>query len=142
MLDKNLSVLNGGLIAIMIMISGELSKIVGVYWSSFIYYAVGCILLFIIGMHRQKSKGVFRKVKGFNILMPGTIGICVILLNNMSINHIGVSLTLALSALGQMTMANITQHYGWFGSKQISFMGKKSWGYGCMLLGILVMILY
>lgn len=140
-MNKITSAFVGGLIAIMIMFNGTLSKGIGNFQSSVIVHLVGLIGL-IIFLIIRKSKIKFYKSVPLYAYSAGVIGVLPILFNNISFAVLGVSITLALGLLGQSVASVVVDHYGFFDMTIVKFNKKKLVGLTVIIIGIGIMTIY
>jgi bacterial/archaeal transporter family-2 protein len=138
---KLYSGLIGVLITIMITLNGILSKNTNNYLSTVIIHLVGLICISsILLIKRIKFK--FYKNIPIYIYSAGAIGVFTVLLNNLSFNYIGASLTLALGLLGQSITSIVIDHYGLLGAEISKFKKQKLFGLTIIAFGIVIMTLY
>jgi bacterial/archaeal transporter family-2 protein len=138
---KLLSGLIGILITVMLAFNGVLAKNIGNYSSIVIIHLVGLICIsFILLIKKIKLK--FQNHIPIYLYSAGSIGVVTVLLNNISFNYIGASLTLALGLLGQSLTSIVIDHYGLLGSNVSKFKKQKLLGLAIIALGILIMTLY
>lgn len=136
-----LSVILGGLIAIMLSFNSILSQHMGTYTSSVIIHSVGLITIFII-LIIKRYKINFRRGIPLLLYSGGAIGITTVIFNNISMGAIGATLTVSLGLLGQVVSSLIIDHYGLLEMKMVEFNKKKYLGLGIMILGIVIMTFY
>ncbi|MEI4621639.1 DMT family transporter [Bacillus pfraonensis] len=136
-----LSIIIGALIAIMISLNGILSEITGNYMSSVLIHIVG---LFAIVIVLLASKSKLRMQKGIPLYLysAGAIGVFTVLFSNISFTALGVSITIALSSLGQSVSSIIIDHFGLLGMKVVKFEKKKIFGLLLISSGIVVMTIF
>ncbi|HEK9099957.1 TPA: DMT family transporter [Bacillus pseudomycoides] len=136
-----LSIIIGALIAIMIPLNGILSEITGNYMSSVLIHIVG---LFAIVIVLLASKSKLRMQKGIPLYLysAGAIGVFTVLFSNISFTALGVSITIALSLLGQSVSSIIIDHFGLLGMKVVKFEKKKIFGLLLISSGIVVMTIF
>lgn len=138
---KLFSGLIGVLITIMLALNGTLSKNTNNYLSTVIIHLVGLICIScILSIKRIKFK--LHKNIPIYLYSAGAIGVFTVLLNNLSFNYIGASLTLALGLLGQSVTSIVIDHYGLLGSEINKFKKQKLLGLIIIALGIVIMTLY
>lgn len=138
---KLLSGLIGILITVMLAFNGVLAKNTGNYSSIVIIHLVGLICISFILLIR-KIKLRFQNDIPIFLYSAGAIGVFTVLLNNLSFNSIGASLTLALGLLGQSLTSIVIDHYGLLGAKVCAFKKQKLFGLIIIALGIVIMTLY
>ena len=136
-----LSIILGGLIAIMLSFNSILSQHIGTYTSNVVIHLVGLITIFII-MVLKKYKVNFSRGVPILLYSGGAIGIFTVIFNNVSMGAIGATLTVSLGVLGQVICSLIIDHYGLLSMKKVEFEKKKILGLSVMILGIIIMTLY
>ena len=136
-----LSIVIGAFIAIMIPLNGILSEITGNYMSSVMIHIVG---LFAIVIVLLVSKSKLRMQQGIPLYLysAGAIGVFTVLFSNISFSALGVSITIALSLLGQSVSSIIIDHFGLLGMKVVKFEKKKMIGLLLISSGIVVMTIF
>lgn len=136
-----LSIIIGALIAIMIPLNGILSEITGNYTSSVMIHIVGLVAIVIVLL---VSKSQLRMQKGIPLYLysAGAIGVFTVLFSNISFTALGVSITIALSLLGQSVSSIIIDHFGLLGMKVVKFEKKKIFGLLLISSGIIVMTIF
>ncbi|MEH7460467.1 hypothetical protein CON65_17340 [Bacillus pseudomycoides] len=136
-----LSIIIGAFIAIMIPLNGILSEITGNYMSSVMIHLVG---LFAIVIVLLVSKSKLRMQQGIPLYLysAGAIGVFTVLFSNISFSALGVSITIALSLLGQSVSSIIIDHFGLLGMKVVKFEKKKMIGLLLISSGIVVMTIF
>lgn len=138
---KLYSALIGVLISVMIAINGMLANNIGNYSSLIIIHIVGLIgISFILLI--KKIKFNLRKDIPIHLYSAGAIGVFTVLFSNISFNHLGVSISLALGLLGQSVASLIIDHYGLLGMEVIKFKKEKILGLIIICFGIITMTLY
>ncbi|HAK41414.1 MAG TPA: EamA-like transporter family protein [Clostridium sp.] len=136
---KNLALLNGVILAIMIFFNGILSSITGPYMSTLIFHVLGFILILAISMVKKNNIVNFKKVP-LMFFLPGILSVITILLNNICIPQIGITLTIGISLYGQLIMSIFVEHFGLFGMPVNKFRKEKILGFSIITLGTVVMI--
>lgn len=137
---KGLSALIGALIAVMVLLNGELAGGIGNYASSVFIHLSGLVLICLM-LWLSKSKTPFQKHIPPVLLLGGAVGFITVVMTNISFSSLGVSLTLALSLLGQTFTAVLIDHNGWFGSKRIRFDLRQIWSLALIVGGIAAMVI-
>ncbi len=131
----------GVLIAIMLVFNGVLASNIGNYSSTVIIHIIGLIgISFVLIIN--KAKFDYYKDIPLHLYSAGAIGVFTVLFNNISFNHLGVSLTLALALLGQSFASVVIDHYGLLGMEVVKFKRDKILGLILISLGIVIMSLY
>jgi transporter family-2 protein len=136
---KLTAIINGILIAVMISFNGLLAKQLGNNIALIVIHILGVFTTSIIFIF---SRYKYKNIKGLPIYLfiGGAIGIFNISLNNITINKLGVALTIGLCLLGQLGTSMIIDHYGLFGVNISKINIKKLTGIFIMSIGIVVMI--
>lgn len=137
-MNNLLATFTGALIAIMIGFNGILSNAIGNFNATVMIHIVGLICVSIL-LIITRSKFVFKKNTSLFLYSAGTIGVLTVLLTNVSVQTLGVSLTVALGLVGQSTSALVIDEFGLFGMKKIVFDKRKIIGFSIMLIGIVIM---
>ncbi len=136
---KNLALINGVILAIMIFLNGILANITGPYMSTLIFHIIGFILIIIISIIKKNRLSNLRKLP-LMFFLPGILSVITILLNNISIPKIGLTLTIGITLFGQLVMSSLVEHFGLFGMPVNKFKKEKILGFSIISLGIIVMI--
>jgi len=136
---KNLALINGVILAIMIFLNGMLANITGPYISTLIFHIIGSILIIIISIIKKNRLSNLRKLP-LMFFLPGILSVVTILLNNISIPKIGLTLTIGITLFGQLVMSSLVEHFGLFGMPVNKFRKEKILGFSIISLGIIVMI--
>ncbi|MBB6214244.1 transporter family-2 protein [Anaerosolibacter carboniphilus] len=136
---KNLALINGVLLAIMVFLNGMLSSITGPYMSTFIFHVLGFILILMISIAKKNTLSNLKELP-LMFFLPGVLSVITILLNNICIPQIGITLTIGVSLYGQLVMSSLVEHFGLFGMPVNRFRKEKILGFSIISLGIIVMI--
>lgn len=136
-----LSILSGIVLSIMIVMNSDLSASIGVYYSVALIHFVGLILIVVIVKAKKLS---FRVDKNIPIYWysGGVVGVLTTVFQNITVNHMGVSKTLALALLGQSIISIWIEHYGLFETPKRLVNKKQFVGIFLILSGIVVMFIY
>lgn len=135
-----ISILTGIMIAIMISLNGQVSNIAGNYASSVIIHFIGLIGIILVLIFTKSKIGSLKDIP-FYMFTGGLIGILTVLFTNASFSGLGVSLTVALSLLGQLVTSLVIDHFGYFNMNVCEFDKKKILGLVIISVGIYVMTL-
>ncbi|MGM0378201.1 MAG: DMT family transporter [Bacillota bacterium] len=133
---KNYSFILGIFISIMITLNSILSKNTNIFLSLNIIYLVGLITSSIILIKFKMYK--FNKIPKY-LLTGGIIGVFLVLLNTLTVNNIGVSLTIAIGLLGQIVMSLIVDNFGLFNRKVFKMKKEKILSLLFISIGIFIM---
>ncbi|WP_461615690.1 DMT family transporter [Clostridium sp. Marseille-QA1073] len=136
---KNLALINGVILAIMIFLNGMLANITGPYMSTLIFHILGFILIIIISIIKKNRLSNLKKLP-LMFFLPGILSVITILLNNISIPKIGLTLTIGITLFGQLVMSSLVEHFGLFGMPVNKFKKEKILVFSIISFGIIVMI--
>lgn len=130
-----LSLLISALIAVMIVINGSLTDVLGVYLATVCIHIVGLIAVSAACyLKKTKLRPGERLSPGF--FLGGAIGVATTVFNNMAFGKISVSAILALGLLGQAITALFIDQYGLFGMPVRPFTPAKLAGLAFTLAGV------
>ncbi|MBM7614994.1 DMT family transporter [Alkaliphilus hydrothermalis] len=131
----------GVLIAMMININGILGVYTNVYFSSFAVHLIATTgTLGLVAINKEINR---RNVQlPFYYYLGGIMGGMIIVLNNVTFQALGVSITIALVLLGQVVTSLLVDSFGLLRMKQIPFKKGKIPGLILMLTGIFIMMFY
>lgn len=138
---KLCAVLIGAITSVMITVNGLLASKIGNYTAIVIIHVVGITALSLI-LLIKKQKISFKKGIPLYLYTGGAIGVILTIFNNLSVNSLGVTLTLSAGIFGQSIAATIIDHFGLIGMKVHKLKGKKIIGYFIVLCGIIIMTIY
>ncbi|GGE72476.1 DMT family transporter [Priestia taiwanensis] len=136
-----LSIFIGICMAMMIPMNGILSTMLGNYKASVLIHLIG-LLAIILVLFVTKSKLSLQKSIPIYQYSAGTIGVFTVLFISMSFTELGVSMTIALSLLGQSVSSIIIDHFGLLGMTVAKFQPKKMIGLSLIASGIMMMTFY
>ncbi|CAM4227064.1 membrane protein [Bacillus manliponensis] len=136
-----LAIVIGAFMAIMIPMNGILSEMTGIYKGSVLIHIIGFIGIIIV-LFMNKEKIEFQKGIPMYLYSAGAIGVFTVLFISMSFSSLGVSLTIALSLLGQSVTSIVVDHFGLLGMKIMKFEQKKLIGLSLIASGIIVMTIF
>ncbi|MGB5822921.1 MAG: DMT family transporter [Proteocatella sp.] len=140
-MNNIISAASGVIIALMLLFNGNLSRYYGNYAASVIIHSVGLItILILVILKKYKFKNCLAVPWYF--YSAGAIGVITVLFNNISFSKLGVSLTLAVSLLGQSVASILIDHYGLFGLNKVKFEKQKVTGLVLIVAGIALMAMY
>ena len=137
---KNLGVIVGIILAIMLFFNGMLASITGPYMSTLIFHVIGLIIILIISIITKNKISDLTKIPVL-FLLPGVLSVLTIQLNNICIPQIGITLVVGISLFGQLVMSNIVDHFGLFEMPINKFRKEKIVGFSIISLGIIAMII-
>ncbi len=136
---KNLALINGIILAVMVFLNGMLAIITGPYMSTLIFHVLGFILIIIISIIKKNRLSNFKELP-LIFFLPGILGVITIFLNNISIPQIGVTLVTGVSLFGQLVMSSLVEYFGLLGMPCNRFKKEKILGFSIISIGIIVMI--
>ncbi|MBY6951201.1 DMT family transporter [Clostridium botulinum] len=137
---RNLAVLNGILLAIMIFLNGVLSEKIGLYISTLIYHVLGLLLILLVSIVRKNKLPKLNKIPVI-LFLPGIISVLVIFLNNLSSSKIGITLTAGMGLFGQLVISTLIDHFGLFGVQVNKMRKEKILSFSLIITGLIFMIL-
>lgn len=137
---KNLAVLNGALIAIMIFFNSVLSENIGLYLSVLIYHVLGFILILLVSVVRKNKLPKLSKIPVI-FFIPGILSVLTIFLNNLSSHKIGITVTAGMGLFGQFVISALIDHFGLFGVQVNKMTKKKTLSFSIIITGLIFMIL-
>lgn len=130
----------GIIIAVMVTINGMLGESTGTYFSNLVYQLTGLLIILLIAIFSKRDKIILKSIP-IIFFLPGLLSVVAVVLNNICFSNLGVTLTLALSLLGQLIMSNLVDHFGLFNMPEIKFKKEKLIGFSIISLGIIFMII-
>jgi len=139
-MDKLILFLAGMMLSVMLVFNGALSAELGLITATFVVNIIGFVGALIAGVLLKIDLKNILKKQPLYLYLGGAFSVVVILINTVAFTKVGISLTIALSLVGQLIFSSIIDHLGLFNSKVIKFNLKKILGFSFMSLGILVMI--
>ncbi|MCS4480863.1 DMT family transporter [Clostridium botulinum] len=137
---RNLAVLNGILLAIMIFLNGVLSEKIGLYLSTLIYHVLGLLLILLVSIVRKNKLPKLNKIPVI-LFLPGILSVLVIFLNNLSSSKIGITLTAGMGLFGQLVISALINHFGLFGVQVNKMRKEKILSFSLIITGLIFMIL-
>lgn len=137
---KNLAVLNGILLAIMIFLNGVLSKRIGLYISTLIYHVLGLLLILLVLIIVKNKFPKFNKIP-IILFLPGILSVFVIFLNSLSSSKIGITLTAGMGLFGQLVLSTLIDHFGLFGMPVNKLRKEKILSFSIIISGLIFMII-
>ena len=140
-MNNIISAATGILIALMLLFNGYLAEIFGFYTSSVLIHMAGLITVTVAVLAGRHRFDRLRDAKWY-LYSAGAIGVITVIFNSISFSGMGVSLTLAVSLLGQSLAAIIIDHFGLLGMKKIKFERQKITGLVLIVSGIIVMSVF
>ena len=136
---KNLTLINGIILAIMVFFNGMLSNITGPYMSTLIYHTIGLFFIIFISIIKKNRISNLKRIPVI-LFLPGILSVITILLNNISIPKIGVTLAVGIGLFGQLIMSSLVEHFGLFDMPINKLRKGKILGLSIISIGIITMI--
>jgi len=136
---KNLALINGIILAIMVFLNGMLANITGPYMSTLIFHVLGLASIIFLSIVKKNKLSNLKKLP-LIFFLPGIFSVVTILLNNLSIPAIGLTLSIGVTLFGQLVMSSLVEHFGLFGMPISRFKKEKILGFSIISLGVIVMI--
>ncbi len=137
---KIYALINGIIIALMIMVNGFLAAEVGKYFSVIIIHLIGLLTIGIFFIVIKEETISLRNIPKF-LFIAGAIGVLNVFFTNIAFIHLGITITLGVELLGQLITSNIVDHFGLFGMTVHKFEPRKLLGFLIICLGIIAMML-
>lgn len=136
---KNLAVINGSLLAIMIFFNGIIAAKIGLYTSTLIYHSFGFILILLISIVRNNKLPKLNAISSA-LFIPGILSVLVIFLNNLSTSRVGITLTAGMGLFGQLVISAIVDHFGLFGMPVSKLRKENILSFSLIITGLIFII--
>lgn len=136
---RNLAVLNGALLAIMIFLNGLLSKKIGLCISTLIYHIFGFMLISLVSIVTKNQLPKLNKIQ-IIFFMPGILSVLVIFLNSLSSSKIGITLTAGMGLFGQLILSALIDHFGLFGMPVSKIRKENILSFSIIAIGLIFII--
>ncbi|HAE20726.1 MAG TPA: hypothetical protein DCG47_00160 [Spirochaetaceae bacterium] len=130
----------GSLISIMLSMNSGLERALGQVRSLLIIHIVGMLLVSAILAFRRERPQLKSGLPWF-YYGAGAMGVLLTFLNNWAIGALGVTITLTLGILGQLSASALIDHLGLLGMVKRPFKPGKLAGLALVLAGVFVMTL-
>lgn len=138
---KLLAILNGSLIAIMIILNGLLTDKTNVIVSTAIINVIGLILIIILILIKKIKLKSLKQIP-FYLFFTGVLSVINVGLNSISFIKLGAALTIGLILYGQLLASTLVDHFGILEMNKCALHPKKIIGLAIMSIGILIMIVF
>ena len=115
-----LSALSGAMIAVMILMNGQLSGVWGSWAAAVVIHAVG-LMVILPWMLIRREKPFVRSRMPPALYLGGAVGVLTTVCANITVPAIGVSATIALGLLGQTAASALLDGLGWLGARKARF---------------------
>lgn len=138
---KSFALLNGALVAIMILSNGLMVEAIGNTSGVLINHVIGITLAFAVFFFTNNK---WHSLKGipFFYLLAGITGLLTIAFSNIAFLSLGATVTLMLSMFGRIVTSSVIDHFGLMGMKRFPFQPKKFIGLGLMMIGVVLIFIY
>ncbi len=136
----SLSIAVGAIIAIMIVINGNLTGFYGTYAAAVIIHVVGLVSITVYMLLHGQTPKIDKKLP-FYAYLGGAVGVCTTLFNNIAFGVISVSAIVALILLGQTISSMAVDGLGLFNLPKVPFKRKKLLGILFITIGIILMVI-
>lgn len=134
-----LSVLVGIVIAMMIVLNGQLTAYHGIFIAAIIIHIVGSIFAYSV-MKLTKQKLLLNKKIPFWFYLGGALGVITTFCNNFAFGKISLTSIIALVLLGQTVTSLFIDSFGLMGMKKYPFQKYTFVGLGLAVAGIVLML--
>ena len=135
-----LSALSGVMIAVMLLMNGQLSVAWGSWAAAVIIHLVGLGVV-LIWLLARRERPFVRSGMPCYLYLGGAVGAVATVFTNLSAPAIGVSATIALGLLGQTAASSLIDAKGIQGAKKARFRLRSALGIALIAAGIWVMSL-
>jgi len=135
-----LSALSGVMIAVMLLMNGQLSVAWGSWAAAVIIHLVGLSVV-LIWLLMRRERPFVRSGMPLYLYLGGAVGAVATVFTNLSAPAIGVSATIALGLLGQTAASSLIDAMGILGAKKTRFRLRSALGIALIAAGIWVMSL-
>ncbi|GIP26808.1 membrane protein [Paenibacillus sp. J23TS9] len=131
--------LGGAFITLQGVANARISQGIGTWQAAALTQFTGFIaaLIVMLIMRDFKRQG-FKKVKPL-YLSAGAYAAVIIFSNVTAIQHIGVTLTVALVIIAQLALTFLMDHYGWFGLQKKRMGLPQFFGIAMMIAGVVIL---
>jgi len=135
-----LSALSGVMIAVMILMNGQLSVAWGSWAAAVVIHlaGLGAVLLWMLF---RRERPFVKSGMPLYLYLGGAVGAVATVFTNIATPVIGVSATLALGLLGQTAASALIDGFGILGAKRARFKWRSALGMALIAAGIWVMSL-
>ena len=133
-----LSLLNGVVVAIMLLANGRLTGFFGTYSATIIIHLTGLFATLLLALAKRDS--LFKNRQPWYLYLGGAIGVLTTLCTNYAFGKISLSALLAISLLGQSVAGIVVDHFGILGMPVHKFQKTKMLGLLLELVGIYFMV--
>jgi transporter family-2 protein len=140
-MNQFLAIVSGALIALTVMLNGQLSAAYGSTFSTAFVHLIGTVAAIALVLVRRQPKAAERRIP-FRFYTGGMIGVFTLYANIFTFATLGLSLTVALGLVGQCALSLLIDTLGWFGLPKQRLSLRRLAGLGVILCGIAAMMLF
>ena len=133
-----LALLNGVLISMANTANALLGEVWGQYVAPIIIHAIGLVLIAVL------CKGKYRSLRGipFIYLLGGVAGFGTVILCNIAAEHMGVTLMMVLTLVGQTVSSMVVDGLGIMGLKKKKIDKNRIISLSLITIGAVVMLVW
>ncbi|WP_261130503.1 DMT family transporter [Bacillus sp. Marseille-Q3570] len=129
----------GAFITLQGVANSRISQDIGSWQTAAITQLTGFIMILLIVLFTRNRKWKkFKQVKPL-YLIGGSFGAIVVFSNITAIHHIGVTLTIAVLLIAQLSLTFIIDSKGWFGVVKQKMGLPQFIGIGMMIAGVVIL---
>ncbi|MEN8907637.1 MAG: DMT family transporter [Clostridiales bacterium] len=137
---KSMAVINGALIAVMILSNGLMVKAFGNTPSVLLNHLIGLSFAASIFILSKSKWCSLREIPVF-YLLAGITGIFTVYFTNVAFLALGATVSIVLSMFGRIITSAVIDHYGLMGMKKYHFKPIKLIGLFFMFIGVILIII-
>ncbi|WP_289355233.1 MULTISPECIES: DMT family transporter [unclassified Paenibacillus] len=133
------ALLGGAFITLQGVANSRISQDIGTWQAATITQFTGFVLAFILLLLVRDGK--WRRIKQVKplYLTSGALAAIIICSNITSIHHVGVTLTIAVVLIAQLSVTFIVDSKGWFGVAKQKMKLAQFIGIGMMIAGVIIL---
>ncbi|SDF43381.1 DMT family transporter [Desulfovibrio legallii] len=135
-----LMIFAGCMVALQAPINAALARTVGTLESSFISFTVGAVFLGLMSFALGKGQVLRLAETPAWQWVGGVLGACMVFSTVLAVPRIGALATGVAMILGNLFMATVIDHFGWFGLPSVPLDGRRALGLACMLAGLVLVM--
>ncbi|MDD6467022.1 MAG: DMT family transporter [Erysipelotrichaceae bacterium] len=131
--------LAGLCLGLMQSLNGQLAIYLEIFEVSFLVHIIGAIVL-ILCMKLTTKEKIHLTGLPLYLYSVGFFGVSLVAISSFCTSHIGATLTMSLSVLGQLVVSAMIDHFGWFHKERVEFKLKRFPAYLFIVIGLVLMI--
>ena len=135
-----LMIFAGCMVALQAPINAALARTVGTLESSFISFTVGAVFLGLMSFALGRGQVLRLAETPAWQWVGGVLGACMVFSTVLAVPRIGALATGVAMILGNLFMATVIDHFGWFGLPSVPLDGRRALGLACMLAGLVLVM--